>query len=185
MMRTTLLVGTLAFLGAAAIAFAASSSLRPGQHQDVDCQGVALVITSIDANTATARCLSRLPESYRVGATAPLSRDRRVTLNSFALPVSSPVHKPGPGKAFALADVTLCAGAARWDVAPYYFQLQLTDFTRYGHSFWTAREPDLPYTTLLPRDCVRGFVPFEVTAGVPALALQVEDMGVVRRWRLR
>jgi hypothetical protein len=95
--------------------------------------------------------------------------DSSITVYSYESPVSGdPIVPIEPGHVFAAIGVEACTSPDLGRTAifgPSDFQLQMPDNTRAG---WAPliKDPALLSTTLVPGDCVRGFVSFEIPEGV-------------------
>ncbi len=76
--------------------------------------------------------------------------------------------KPDEGKQSAVVDVEGCAGNNLMDeeryLNPFDFSLQMPDNTRIEPTMPVV-DPALNHTDLLPEDCVRGLVTFQVPKG--------------------
>lgn len=125
---------------------------------------------------------------YNVGYTLSLESGGSLTVRSFESPVPTPEYmEPDSGKEYSAIEVEWCAGPSREeeleDVRPSSFELQMPDNTRYSSDV-VARDPDLPYTMLLPNDCVRGWISFQTPQGVkPAFAVFTGTDSVIK-WAL-
>lgn len=96
-----------------------------------------------------------------------------VTVHSYSSPVKAEGNeywrwKPDEGKRFAVVDVEGCAGNNLGDeeryLNPFDFSLQMPDNTRIVPTM-SVVDPALGHTDLLPGDCVRGLVTFQVPKG--------------------
>lgn len=104
-----------------------------------------------------------------IGESVVFSSGSKVTVHSYSSPVDpdNDFSKPEAGTQFATIDVEGCAGDQPEDevsLNPYYFSLQMPDNARLRPTA-SVVEPALPSTTLLPEDCVRGLVTFQVPQG--------------------
>ncbi len=150
-------------------------------------------------------------EAARVAATAPTTRattpptvpattegplgttftvnpgDRKITAYAFRPAVESGNRftTPKAGMTFAAAEVQECAGPAGERFSPnrFDFELAMADNTRIQPGVEIAT-PQLASSPLLPGDCIRGWVSFEVpTAGT--VVHVVYSAGNARaRWRV-
>ncbi len=99
----------------------------------------------------------------------------KVTLHSYSSPVQADNDneffrwKPDAGKKFATIDVEGCAGSSLGDerrsLGMMDFSLTMPDNTRVGPTYPSVVEPALNGTNLLPGECVRGLVTFQVPKG--------------------
>ena len=109
-----------------------------------------------------------LSSDLKLGDTATTAIGNTLTVYSYEVPVVAEFFEPDPGNAFAAIDVEGCAKAdleAPASINPFDFELQMPDNTRRQADIG-VREPSLNDTTLFAGDCVRGFVTFQVPAGV-------------------
>ncbi len=98
-----------------------------------------------------------------------------VTLHSYSSPVQADNDneffrwKPDAGKQFAIIDVEGCAGSSLGDerrsLDMMDFSLTMPNNTRVGPTYPSVVEPALSGTNLLPGECVRGLVTFQVPKG--------------------
>jgi hypothetical protein len=91
-----------------------------------------------------------------------------VTVHAYEQPATGLNQYQNPetaGDEFSAADVELCAtGGQALSANPFNFELQMPYNARRQPSF--GKEPGLNATNLTAGDCVRGWVTFEVPAGV-------------------
>lgn len=126
-----------------------------------------------------------------VGNSAVSPSGFEVTVYSYSSPIQSDneLSKPKAGTQFAAIDVEGCAGSQSGDensLNPFYFSLQMPDNTRLMPTASVA-EPALPLTNLLPGDCVRGLVTFQVPQGQSPSYVrfdQVSPEEVAARWSI-
>lgn len=102
-----------------------------------------------------------------VGDAAVTASGNEITIHSFEYVPADEFYQPEPGFRFAAVDVEGCAdpdSATAADLNPYDFNLQMPDNTRLDGDYY-VREPVLNATTILPGDCVRGWVTYQVPEG--------------------
>lgn len=107
------------------------------------------------------------PEDLVVGDAAATSSGNEITIHGFEYVPADDFNQPEPGFRFAAIDAEGCANPdseTSANLSPYDFSLQMPDNTRLNGDFF-AREPALEATTVLPGDCVRGWVTYQIPEG--------------------
>ena len=113
--------------------------------------------------------------------------DRRITAYTFRMPVTptNQFTKPAAGMQFAAAEVQECAGPAGERFSPnrFDFELALTDNTRIRAGI-EVQAPQLASSPLLPGDCIRGWVSFEVPAAGTVRHIVYSVGNASAKWRV-
>ena len=126
------------------------------------------------------------PRTARVGEKVDLANGDSVRVHGYdgnATP-SNEFSRARPGMTFRAVDVEACAGPQRSQdgvVNPFDFVLLLPDGGR-AQSSIPVKEPGLGVAPLDPGRCTRGFVTYEVIAGVTPTAVVFERPGLNVRW---
>jgi hypothetical protein len=123
-------------------------------------------------------------ETLQIGQKATFDNGGSVTVHSYQQPVFSDnrFSQPKAGKEFAMIDVEGCGGENQSSMNPNYFQGQMGDNTRLQSTSITGLEPQLHHVDLLPDDCVRGNVGFEVPQGQSPQAIIFQQGQQTARW---
>ena len=115
-----------------------------------------------------------LSDSVRAG-------DATVTFYSYQAPVvpENPASVAGPGNLLALVDVEGCIdkdASEGMDYNLFSFALQLPDNTRWEphHSRF---QPEFGVAAVLPGDCIRGLIPFEIPVAAKPAFLIFDGIG--------
>lgn len=114
--------------------------------------------------------------------------DRKITAYTFRSPVeptSRFAAQPKAGMVFAAAEVQECAGPAGERFSPnrFDFELALTDNTRIQAGV-EVQAPQLASSPLLPGDCIRGWVSFEVPAAGTVRHIVYSTGNASAKWRV-
>lgn len=115
--------------------------------------------------------------------------DRKITAYALKVPVppasTSSFSQPGAGMVFAAADVQECAGPAGEKFSPnrFDFELALSDNTRIRAGV-EVQAPQLASSPLLPGDCIRGWVSFEVPAASTIRQVVYSTGSASAKWRV-
>lgn len=136
------------------------------------------------------------PEEFVLGDTVETEEGNTITVFSYEAPVESGNEFITPqqeSNVFARIDVEACAApnapGGSWDINEFDFQLAFTDNTRVDPGF-AGFEPALTLTTLLPGDCLRGFIGFEISPAAVAeyvfySGFTADFDDVIIRWRIQ
>jgi hypothetical protein len=104
----------------------------------------------------------------KVGATIRFTHGK-ITVHSYEQPAGIPTStfsKPSAGHEFGAVEVEGCNSTSQTlDLNPYQFQLEMPDHSRLQPTV-ASRVPALHDTPLASKDCVRGWVTFEVPSGI-------------------
>ena len=125
---------------------------------------------------------------YVVGDTVTLAiGEKRLTVRSYESPAILRSNvQPEEGHEFVAIDVEWCAdpnsGEHKVQANAAYFTLHMPDNTRMPRSF--RKEPRLPLATLLPSDCVRGWVTFQKPRDVKPRFIIYEKGSTVVKWAI-
>ncbi|MDP9485369.1 MAG: DUF4352 domain-containing protein [Actinomycetota bacterium] len=128
-----------------------------------------------------------------IGESVSLPSGLEVRVLSYTAPVRSEEDgeflrwKPDAGKRFAAIDVRGCAtGDDRVPFDGFEFSLTMPDDTRIASTLPTVSDPALQGTNLLPGECVRGFVNFQVPKGQRPAYVRFDRIfpDEVARWRV-
>jgi hypothetical protein len=125
------------------------------------------------------------------GETVTLPSGLAVTAHSYSPSVQSDNEflQPEAGKKFVAIDVEGCAGSGLGDgegsLNPFDFSLQMPDNTRIGPTMPVV-DPALHHADLLPGECVRGLVSFQVPKGQRPSYVRFDQIWPeeVARWSL-
>lgn len=136
------------------------------------------------ATTTTARPTTEGP----LGTTFTVSPgDRKITAYTFRAPVESSNRftTPKAGMQFAAAEVQECAGPAGERFSPnrFDFELAMGDNTRITAGV-EIQQPQLAASPLLPGDCIRGWVSFEVPAAGVVTSVVYSSGNARAKWRV-
>jgi hypothetical protein len=121
------------------------------------------------------------PETFGIGSRVETSRGNFITLHAYEQPVVPPeFFEPESGQEYAAADVEFCAavdppestGSSTYPVNPFDFELVMGDNTR-RQADMGVKEPTLNHTEVAVGDCVRGWVTYQVPAGIRPASLTV------------
>lgn len=163
---------------------ATTTTERPNTVRDEAIRSAATApsTTAFVAPTTTAQTEGALGATFTVNP-----GDRKITAFTFRSPVT-PTNQfttPKAGMQFAAAEVQECAGPAGERFSPnrFDFELALTDNTRI-RAGTEVQTPQLASSPLLPGDCIRGWVSFEVptTATVRHIVYSVGNASA--KWRV-
>lgn len=119
------------------------------------------------------------PEEFHVGDTAEFDSGVRVVLYSIYDGIKHELWEADPGTRFMAIDVEGCAGPEAAHFNPMDFEFQMADNTRLEPTIG-VREPALDYADVLPGDCLRGWVTFQVPNGSGPAAVMYEGAGYPR-----
>lgn len=163
-------VRTIGLAAAALVALAmfacSDGSVDTGEVVDEtqENQPVPVATEALDPTAAPAP--TETPERQAtVGDTIETAVGNRLTVYGYEAPVSSGNEflEPDPGNIYAAIDVEGCVNQQASEAAtinPFDFELQARDNRRYEADVG-IKEPTLNDTTVIPGDCVRGFVTFQ------------------------
>lgn len=158
-----------------------------------DGGGEAKVVERNGTSSSTSSTTTRATRSqFRVGDKIETSRGNTIAIYTYEQPAPPPeFFRPDPGMEYAVADVELCAtGDLSTDafgnerppeeqvasVNPFDFELVMPDNSRLQPTI-AVREPALNSTDLAQDECVRGWVSWEVPAGVRPVAVLDKQTG--------
>ena len=139
---------------------------------------------TLPATTTTARPTTEGP----LGTTFTVSPgDRKITAFTFKAPVESAnrLTTPKAGMQFVAAEVQECAGPAGERFSPnrYDFELAMTDNTRVDPGI-EIQTPQLSSSPLLPGDCIRGWVSFEMLTTATVKFIVYSEGNASAKWRV-
>lgn len=165
-----------------------STTERPNTVQQ-DAQRAAAAANATSTTRAT------LPPTTAASATeGPLGTmftvspgDRKITAFTFKPLVTSTNQftKPKDGMQFAAAEVQECAGPAGERFSPnrFDFELAMADNTRVRAAIEVA-QPQLASSPLLPGDCIRGWVSFEMPTAATVRHIVYSAGNASAKWRV-
>ena len=153
------------------------------------CEDTTIEPEAASGSSTTERPNTVQQEAQRAAATAPSTTrattppttegplgttftvnpgDRKITAYTFRASVTptNSFFRPKAGTQYAAGEVQECAGPAGERFSPnrFDFELAMTDNTR-SRAGIAVVEPELASSPLLPGDCIRGWVSFEVLTG--------------------
>lgn len=114
--------------------------------------------------------------------------DRKITAFTFrpsVAPTSQYAAQPKAAMQFAAAEVQECAGPAGERFSPnrFDFELAMVDNTRVRAGVEVVA-PQLASSPLLPGDCIRGWVSFEVSSAAAVRAVVYSAGNASAKWRV-
>lgn len=129
------------------------------------------------------------PSVFAIGEMIETVHENRLTVHTVEFDVMDQYITPEPGNIYIAFDVEGCANSTEAaTLNPNYFRVQMPDSSRIN-SYIGIREPALNHTELVPGDCVRGWVTFEVPEAQRPTSINFEtyDMEfrpIVLKWEL-
>lgn len=157
----------------------------PAETSTAPSTTVATVATTRSTTPTTAAPVTEGP----LGTTFTVSPgDRKITAYTFrpsVAPTSQYASQPKAGMQFAAAEVQECAGPAGERFSPnrFDFELAMTDNTRVRAGVEVAA-PQLASSPLLPGDCIRGWVSFEVPTANAVRMVVYSAGNASAKWRV-
>lgn len=113
--------------------------------------------------------------------------DRKITAFTFKplVTATNTFTTAKPGMQFAAAEVQECAGPAGERFSPnrFDFELALADNTRVRAAI-EVQAPQLASSPLLPGDCIRGWVSFEMPSGATVRHVVYSAGNASAKWRV-
>lgn len=169
------------------------------------CEDTNITPEAADQAPTTERPNTVQQEAQRSAATAPATTapattegplgttftvspgDRKITAFAFR-PSVTPTNsffRPKAGMQYAAAEVQECAGPAGERFSPnrFDFELAMTDNTRVDPGLGVV-DPELASSPLLPGDCIRGWISFEVLSTATVRHIVYSTGNASAKWRV-
>lgn len=136
------------------------------------------------SSATTSASFSPSSSQLAVGDTYTTPRGNQLTVLSYDSPIPAPQYeRPNAGYEYSAIEVKACANSnlnGKVELNPVDFTLQMQDDT-HVESDIDIKEPALPLVTLMPGDCVRGWVTFQTPEGqVPKYVIYDETFNPVK-----
>jgi hypothetical protein len=138
-----------------------------------------------------ARSTTTLRTDFALGDKVTTAEGNTVQARTFELPIKTTgayPPRPAAGSQFGAADIEVCAvgdarAAGRLANPPGY-SVKFSDNTEAEGSLGQERKPGLPARNLVPGECVRGWVSFEIPKTERPTFVAFDFMGTAIRWAL-
>lgn len=162
-------------VGAAVALLLLVSCSTTAQHSD------DIAVRDTTTTTASVSTIAPDPDAIAIGSPFTTDEGNTVTVRSFEQPVSGEVVGASAGREFAAVEAEVCAGRRSARVSPARFILEAADGSRYARSYFGPKEPAFPDGPVMAKQCVQGWVSFEVPEGERPRYV-VFDGSSVGRW---
>lgn len=144
-------------------AAAAAALLLASCVSDPPSREAAVRVTT--STTAAVTTTAPDADALAIGSPFTTGEGNTVQVLTFQQPVRGDAVEADAGREFAAIEAEVCAGRRSARVTPARFALEMADGSRRARSYFGPKQPELPEAQVVAKQCVRGWVSFEVPEG--------------------